>query len=305
MIARGTRSEPWRRFVLTVVLSVGACAAPASRRSADTGANAPPDQTFRDARCANIVGYSGDAMEPFLTRDGRYLLFNSSNAPGQNTELHYARVRDELTFEYAGPLRGANSPVLDGVPTLTTDGELFFVSVRSYETTTSTVYRGRFVQGTVDGVALVDGLPREPGIVIFDVEVSADGNALYFARGAFRGGPVPESADLMVAVRNGASFTPSSARTAALAAVNTSGALEYAAALSPDERELFFTRLVGTQPTIYRTTRVSKDAAFGTPAPLAAITGFVEAPTLSADGQRVYYHKRDGGRFVICRVKRS
>ena len=287
MIPRDTRSKSSRRFILLVVLLCGACA-PSSRRNGDTGASAPPDQTFRDARCANIVGYSGDAMEPFLTRDGRYLLFNSSNAPGQNTELHYARVRDELTFEYGGPLRGANSPVLDGVPTLTTDGELFFVSVRSYETTTSTVYRGRFVNGTVDDVALVDGLPRERGIVIFDVEVSADGNALYYARGAFRGGPVPESADLQVAVRNGTSFTLSSARTAALAAVNTPGALEYAAALSPDERELFFTRLVGTQPTIYRATRASKDAAFGTPAPLGAITGFVDSRTPSADGQRVY-----------------
>jgi hypothetical protein len=244
-------------------------------------------------------------MEPFLTRDGRYLLFNSSNAPGQNTELHYARVRDELTFDYVGALRGANSPVLDGVPSLTTDGALFFVSVRSYGTTTSTVYHGRFAQGIVDDVALVSGLPREPGIVIFDVEAAADGNTLYYARGAFRGGTVPESADLLVAVRNGTSFTVSSARTAAFAAVNTAGALEYAAALSPDERELFFTRLVGTQPTIYRATRASKDAAFGTPAPLAAITGFVEAPTLSADGQRLYYHQRVDGRFVICRVKRA
>jgi hypothetical protein len=62
-------------------------------------------------------------MEPYLTRDGRYLLFNSSNAPGVDTDLHVARVVDELTFAYQGPIRGANSPVLDGVPTLDDRGE--------------------------------------------------------------------------------------------------------------------------------------------------------------------------------------
>ena len=293
-----------RGLVIVLMLMLGGCAAPASRR-ADNGANEAQDHTFADARCARIVGYDDDAMEPFLTRDGQYLLFNSSNAPGKNTELHFARVRDELTFEYVGALRGANTPVLDGVPTVTANGELFFVSIRSYEATRSSIYRGRFLHGTVDGVALVEGLPREPSIVHFDVEVTADGSALYYARGLFRGGPVPEAADLQVAVRSGETYVRSDARSAALATVNTPSALEYAAALSPDERELFFTRLVGTQPTIYRAVRPTKDAVFEPPARIAAITGFVEAPTLSADGQRLYYHQRVGSRFVICRVKRT
>jgi hypothetical protein len=293
-----------RGLVVILMFLLGGCAAPASRR-ADSGSNETQDHTFADPQCAKIVGYDDDAMEPFLTRDGQYLLFNSSNAPGKNTELHFARVRDELTFDYLGPLRGANSPVLDGVPTLTADGALFFVSIRSYDATRASVYRGRFLHGTVDGVSLVEGLPREPSIVNFDVEVTADGSALYYARGLFRGGPVPEAADLQVAVRSGETYVRSDAQSAALAAVNTPAALEYAAALSPDERELFFTRLVGTQPAIYRAVRPMKDAAFGPPARIAAITGFVEAPTLSADGQRLYYHQRVGSRFVICRVKRA
>src|SRR5256885_4062329 len=175
-----------------------ACGTPGPRGGDIATGEAPPDQSFADPRCAEIRGYTGDAMEPFLTRDGRYLLFNSSNAPGVNTDLHYARVVDELTFAYEGPLRGTNSPVLDGVATVSTAGDLYFVSVRSYDSTGSTVYHGQFRDGTARDVRLVPGFPRGRGVVIFDVEVSADGNAIYYARGLFAGGPVPESADLEV-----------------------------------------------------------------------------------------------------------
>jgi hypothetical protein len=40
------------------------------------------------------------------------------------------------------------------------------------------------------------------------------------------------------------------------------------------------------------------------PEHVSSITGFVEAPTLSSDGRSLYYHKREGGRFIILRVAR-
>jgi hypothetical protein len=288
---------------LVVLLGALAACGPASQKAAP---DAPADRGFTDPRCATIRGYTGDAMEPFLTRDGRYVLFNTSNAPNAQTDIQVARVVDELTFDYVGPLAGANSAALDGVPTVATDGTFYFVSVRSFAETGATIYSGRFHDGVVDGVALVPGFPRGPGLVHFDVEVSADGETLYYARGIFSGGAVPKSADLAVAVRQGESFAPSEALTAALGTVNTTGALEYAAAISRDGRELFFTRLPkgSTQPAIYRTVRPNATAVFGTPARIAAITGFVEAPALSADGQRLYYHQRVGKYFAVCRVRR-
>jgi hypothetical protein len=293
-----------RCSILVALAASTACAPPGGGRSARAHDAAPQDSSFTDPRCAEIRGYRADAMEPFLTRDGRFLLFNSSNAPGVDTDIHYARVVDDLTFDYVGPLRGANSRVLDGVPTLTTSGDLYFVSVRSYDTTMSTVYRGRFVDGMVSEVRLLPGLPRERTVVLFDVEVSPDGRTLYYARGTFTGGPVPKTADLQIARRAGDAFELSREQTALLARVNTPDALEYAAGISADERELYFTRLFGTSPAIYRSVRASRDAAWGTPARVVAIQGFVEAPTLSADGQRLYYHQRVNGRFVICRVRR-
>ena len=89
--------------------------------------------------------------------------------------------------------------------------------------------------------------------------------------------------------------------------VNT-GALEYAPSISADLLELFFTRaqsVAGSvQVAIYRSHRASREAPFSVPERVAAISGLVEAPSLSGDGRSLYYHKRAGSRFVIYRVAR-
>jgi Tol biopolymer transport system component len=288
-------------------LAVAAVLAACSPRSAATAStDGPDDRSFAEPQCLEIAGYSGDAMEPFVTRDGRYLLFNSSNAPTAQTDIYVATLEGGgASARLVGPLAGANSAALDGVPTVTTAGALYFVSIRSYDVTTASVYHGRFADGVARDVVLVDGLPRNPGTVHFDVEVSADGTTLVYSRGEFRGGPIPESADLEVATGQGALFTHSPAASARLAAVNTRGALEYAAALSADGRELFFTRLTGRSAAIYRAVRAPGDTAhFGRPGRIAAIDGFAEAPALSPDGGYLYYHRRVGEQFRICRVRR-
>ena len=85
-------------------------------------------------------------------------------------------------------------------------------------------------------------------------------------------------------------------------------ALEYAPAVSADLLELFFTRATslsdGAELAIYRSQRRSRDQPFGVPERVAAITGFVEAPSLSADRRSLYYHRLEDNRFVIYRVAR-
>jgi hypothetical protein len=249
-------------------------------------------------------------MEPFITRDGRYLLFNNRNDPRVNTDLHYAERVDDLTFDYRGELQGANSPALDGVASMDGDGNLFFISTRSYAQTQATLYRGRFRAGAVTGVELVPGVSLgRPGMVIFDAEISPGGEVLFVVDGEFgRGAAVPKSADIAVAVRDGRSFRRHPASTEFLRNVNTA-ALEYAPSVSADLLELFFTRagsLGGpAAPAIYRSQRRSRDEPFGVPQRIAAITGFVEAPTLSGDGRSLYYHRLEDNRFVIYRVSRN
>lgn len=264
--------------------------------------------TFSRPEPVLIEGYDDHAMEPFITRDGRMLLFNNSNDPRANTELHWAEHVSPLHFRYRGKITGANSDALDGVPSMDRDGMLYFVSTRSYRQTLSTIYRARFAAGHASDVQIVEGLSRkQPGALNFDAEISADGQYLYAVDGVFSGGPAPQSADLFVARRVGDRFErlPNSAEI--MAHINTP-ALEYAPAISEDELELFFTRMSGAlfwrKLTILHATRKRRDLPFEPPVVIDAISGFVEAPTLGSDGRSLYYHKKVDGLYRIFRVTR-
>ncbi|MFI4933343.1 MAG: TolB family protein [Caulobacterales bacterium] len=286
-------------------------ALPIALALASVAAPAPPDDTaFHDPRPVTIRGYDGDAMEPFITKDGRYLLFNNRNDPPEKTDLFYARRIDDRAFQFKGEIKGANSPALDGVASLDSAGTLYFVSTRSYAQSFSTLYRAGFKDGVASGVEIVPGVsPQVPGMVNFDAEISGDGQTLYFVDGDFRGaGPKPAAARIVVARRDGDRFDRVAGGERLLAAVNSDG-LDYAPSISEDGLELFFTRLdrdASSRPrvAILRAARLDTSAPFGPPQRVAAADGFVEAPSLSADARRLYFHKRVGDRFVIFEAER-
>jgi hypothetical protein len=292
-----------RLYNITILLSLAltACQSAgtvASQKEREYSAFGYPERVM-------IRGYNDHTMEPFITREGRYLFFNNSNDPSVNTNLHYAERIDDLTFKYNGEVAGVNTQALEGVPTMDKDSAFYFISTRSYKETLSTIYQGRFSGGAVNGVKIVEGVSEKaPGRVNFDVEVSVDGQTLYFVDGVFSGKPVPDRADIAIAVRGGAGFRRLSESSELLKNVNTD-ALEYAACVSPDELELFFTRAGKGGPAIYRSTRKNATQPFDQPERVTAIKGFVEAPALSADGRSLYYHLKEDERFVIYRVIRS
>ena len=81
-------------------------------------------------------------------------------------------------FRYGGKIEGVNTKALEGVPTLDRSGTLYFVSPRSCPETFSTIYRAKFEAGCASDVQLVEGLSlKKPGMVNFDVEISADGDS--------------------------------------------------------------------------------------------------------------------------------
>src|SRR5271165_3074338 len=84
-----------RQVTLLGASAVLLCASPV--RAADT---------FGPPQDVTLEGYTGDAMEPFLTRDGKYLLFNNSNQPPTNTNLQWAERIDDLRFVYRGEIAG-------------------------------------------------------------------------------------------------------------------------------------------------------------------------------------------------------
>lgn len=287
--------------------SLSGCGGNSTTGGTTTGSSS--DYTaFSNATLVAINGYTGDAMEPFISKDGKYLFFNNRNDPSINTDIYYAARMNDQTFTFLGPVTGVNSPELDAVASLDTLGNFYFVSTRSYATTLSTIHSGQFSGGTVGNVALVPGVSlQQAGRVNFDAEISANGQTLWFDDGQYSSTGVLQAASIAIADRQGSVFVRRADSASLLQTVNASG-LNYGACISVDSIELFFTRVdsvtSGVSPAIYRATRTDLNSAFGTPQLVAAATGFVEAPTLSADGHSLYFHKLVNGTFVIYLVQR-
>lgn len=269
-----------------------------------------PYAAFRSPDRVTIANYAGDAMEPFVTHDGRFLLFNNRNDPGVDTNLYYAERIDDLHFSYRGEIQGVNSSALDAVPSVSCDGDLYFMSTRSYGETFSTVYRARFSNGVATGIELAPGISkRMPGWVNFDAEVSADGQTIYAVDSRFSAGGTPLSAHLFIARKRGDGGFARAPDSDDLLRLVNSDELEYAPAVSSDGLELFFTRVreirADAEPRIWRSVRRSVREAFAAPQVVGAIAGFAEAPALSPDGLSLYYHARVNGRFAVFRVTRQ
>lgn len=302
------RSAPILLAVIAVLGAVLASCSSASPGLPSVASPANAGDEFANPEPVAITGYQGHAMEPFISRDGRYLLFNNLNEPSENTDLHWAERMTPLSFRYRGKIEGVNTGALEAVPSLDRNGLLYFVSTRSYERTLSTIYRARFVAGRATGAELVEGLSlKRPGMVNFDAEISADGQWLYGVDGDLTGGAIPKTADVFVAKRRGDRFERLPNSAAIMANINTA-ALEYAPAISSDGLELFFTRMSGAslwrKLTIEHAVRAFSDEPFGPSRTISAITGFVEAPTVTGDGKALYYHAKVNGRYGIFRVSR-
>jgi Tol biopolymer transport system component len=270
---------------------------------------------FGDAQPVVINGYTASAMEPFISPDGQQLLFNTSNVPPGVPTLQLATRGAGQAFEYQGALPGeaVNEPgYLSGTPSLDDAGELFFISTRSYDQTLSTVYSGALSAGVVTGVHLVEGLAAaRRGLVDFDASISPDGQSLYVSVGDFSSGNGPSSASIALFDRSASGFTLDPMSATLLKAVNKPRSLDYAACISSDGHELFFTRAKAPTakaptgvPTIYRAYRKKLGKPFGRVQQVAAITGFSEAPSLTADGRTLYYHHLSNGKFEIETVTR-
>src|SRR5215469_14536605 len=292
-----------RLVFLGGALVVGASAQAHQAGDASAAAKAA---SFTNPQAVTITGNRQDAMEPFLTRDGHVLFFNNSNAPTVDTNLFWATKVDDLTFQLQGAIGGVNGPALDAVASMDLGNNFYFVSTRSYDTTLSTLYWGNYSKGSVSGAATVVGVsPARRGLVDFDQEISADGNTLYFTEGLFTGGNVPASSEVVIARRGDNGFVRDAQSPEILRTINRAGRLNYAACTSADELEIFFTRLNGQAPVILMATRTSTATPFGAAEKIPALTGFVEAPTISPDGRSLYFHRRNPDDvFSIYRVTR-
>jgi hypothetical protein len=257
-----------------------------------------------------MIGYSGNIMEPFISRDGSTLLFNNLNSAPENTNLHWATRINDTTFQYNGEIAGINTADLEGVPTLDSVGNLFFVSTRNYATTLSTLYQCYFSNGTATNVQIINGVSKlQAGWVNFDIEVSGDGQHLYFVDAQFDQTGNPSKADLIIANKNGSGFQRLPNSSEIMKNINAD-ALEYAACISANQLELYFTRIelpitTATLPEILVSTRNKINEPFGIPAKIQTITGFAEATTIARDQKTLYFHKKENNKFVLYMISRK
>jgi hypothetical protein len=254
-----------------------------------------------------ILGYDDHAMEPFITRDGRYLLFNNLNQPTTNTDIHFAERKDAFTWRYRGKVKGINTSALEGNPTLDRAGRMFFTSPRNYDKTHCTTYTGLFKDGTVTKVQMVPSFaPKKAGMVNFDVEVSADGKMLLGVDSWFKPDVGPQTSDIFMGSWDGVRFVRSPESDRLLSQVNKQGALQYASTISADKLTLYFTRFDPAAgfpgPQIYRSTRRTTKSAFGGPVHIKGLGDFVEGTALSPDERLLYFHRKDGERHNIYAV---
>lgn len=259
---------------------------------------------FGPAQPVAVIGYDGQLMEPFISRDGSILFFNNRHGDNGSADLHWATKISSLEFDYQGKVSGANTEGFEGAATLDSDNNLYFVSTHDYENTLRSVYSGQFQDGTITAKQAVEDISlNQPGWVNFDVEVSADGTNLYLADGLYDANGGPYEADLFIATKTGDTFTRVTDSELILQHVNTDF-LEYAACISSDELELFFTRLKSVfdpNPVsqILVSRRNSTGESFGEPQLIAELDGFVEGATLTPDNMGFYYHKKVNDNFEL------
>lgn len=267
---------------------------------------------YEDSRKVEIIGLPADAMEPCITLDGKYLLFNNSNSL-PDTCTYFARRIGDLRFQYIGAVPGiAFAKSREMAPSLDSKNNLFFTSMRTFGQDHKSIYTAPWSEAGVSEPRALSGeiSPAEPFWINMDCAISPDGRTLIISRAHF---PLfstnPTQSDLLYAQKSAAGeFTLSPQSATILKSVNTD-ALEYAPCLTGDGLELYFTRCKNIGGTPELATMVARreaiDQPFGEPYVLSCITGFAEAPSLTLDKKELYFHKKDGKFFSIYRAKRK
>ncbi len=257
-----------------------------------------------------INGLTFDAMEPFLSADGNALFFNSLNN-GVTTSLYYAAKVNDSTFNMVGAVPVVNqtvTPRLDAVASVDSSNNFYWVSTRNYPSNTENLHRVKFLPSGYTNFGRLHGnfyIPL-PGWLIMDAGISYYGEQLIYCNAYFNNcaNALPCKASLGIANKlNDSTFNKDSNTTVLMAAVNdTVNYIVYAPALSKDGLELYYTRLLktSTQTEIMVSTRTNTTLPFATPTLLIGAPYVApEAPTISSDKNKMYYHRKNGSTYEI------
>jgi WD40 repeat protein len=272
--------------------------------------NSSASGEFINDRDVKILDYNEDAMEPFISRDGQYLFFNSMTRGKRSKDIFYATKVDDYTFQFKGEVKNINTSAVEGVPTMDMNGNFFFLSTYAYKPNSLvSVYQGRFKDGAVIDIRPLSELSlNKSGWLNMDSEISADGQTLYSTHSYFdRGKNIPSKSYFFYARKVGDMFVPQKDSVEIFKKLNHDK-IVYGATISTDELEILYTRLLLDKLKFesMRAVRSDKNLPFEKPEVILSIKGFSEAPALTENGNVIYYHKKSkDGKFRIHALHRN
>lgn len=264
--------------------------------------------TFGNEFPVNINGLDFDAMEPSISADGNILFFNSKN-DGITTSLYYAIKVNDTVFKYIGSLASANqieTPRLDAVASSDSANHFFWVSTRDYPAQFDNYFHGTFNGTDIINIGRLHGTfyIYIPGWLIMDAAINYDGTFLYFCNAYFNNcGASPCKAELGLAQRqNDSTFNKLSNSDSILQNINDTNYIVYAPNVTKDGRELYYTRILKSNPTqteICVSVRAAITEIFSLPFIIYASANISEAPAITTDKLEMYYHKKVNGVYKI------
>lgn len=276
---------------------------------------------FSNEQKIKIIGYEGDAMEPYISRDEKYLFFNSYQGKTKK-DLYYAEKINDISFQYKGIIKKTNTNEVDANPSMDKANNFYFISTRDINSGDfNTIYTGIFKNGTLENLKKINGsinidknFMNKKFWLNMGVEISKDGNTMYTSNARFKAGKnFPVEGDIRLAKKEGKTFNIPPNESEILKNINTDYAIEYAGEASEDDLELFYSQVVLSNPPkfrLYISKRKNREDPFEIPKLIQEPfqndkNAFVEAPTLSPDGNRLYYHKLDNDKFSIFMLSRN
>lgn len=268
-------------------------------------------------------GVSISTAEPFISRDGYFLFFNTGEKEN-NKDLHFAKnIQGQWLYQgEIGPNVNTHKQV-EANPSMDADYNFYYLDTGVDQMIRS----GKFDSGmgSLLFLKIFDAVPNRK-VKLFSqkfhgnmsVEVSADGQFVFFSRATwnlkgFSMGKLTDSNIYFLEKKAGAYIFDETDSKRIMGNINTSD-LEYAASISTDGLELFFTRFAFNdykkdkiRSKIMHSKRKSLSEPFSRPEMIEVIGAddFVEGPAISGDGKELYYHKHDEKKFRIYKVSRQ
>ena len=270
---------------------------------------------FGNEKAVTINGLTFDAMEPTISPDGNALFFNSLN-DGITTSLYYAAKVNDTVFNFIGAVPVVNqtvTPRLDAVATLDTANNFYWITTRDYPANIENVMRIKFLSSGYTNFGRLNGdfYINSPGYLIMDLTTNYTGNEIIYCNAYFNSclGGAPCKSSMGIAQKiNDSTFNKIPSSTSIIANINdTVNYIVYAPCISKDGLEFYYTRLLkgGTQTEIMSSVRTSTTLPFSMPTVLVTAPSFLpEAPTLTTDKSKLYYHKKIGSTFKIFLLNR-